>query len=191
MIREDDLDILFDEQAIERTVSELAARISLDYAGKELLLVCILKGAAIFFTDLARRLTIPAMLEFVQVSSYGSGTVSSRTVTVMKDIGSDIRGKHVLLVDGIIDTGTTLDFLLKLCRERGPSSLRTVVLLDKRAHRAVAVPIDYRGFEIPDRFVVGYGMDCGEMYRNLPYIAVVPAGGESSFRRLKPAATRS
>jgi hypoxanthine phosphoribosyltransferase len=173
MTREDDLEILFDEQAIERTVLELAAQISRDYAGKDLLLVCILKGAAIFFTDLARRLTIPATLEFAQVSSYGSGIVSSRVVTVTKDIGSDIGGKHVLLVDGIIDTGTTLDFLLKRYRARGPASLRTAVLLDKRAHRTVAVPVDYRGFDIPDRFVVGYGMDSGEKYRNLPYIAVV------------------
>ena len=173
MTREDDLEILFDEQAIERTVLELAAQISRDYAGKDLLLVCILKGAAIFFTDLARRLTIPVMLEFAQVSSYGSGSVSSRVVTVTKDIGSDISGKHVLLVDGIIDTGTTMDFLLKRYRERGLTSLKVAVLLDKHAHRTVDVPIDYRGFEIPDRFVVGYGMDSGEKYRNLPYIAAV------------------
>jgi hypoxanthine phosphoribosyltransferase len=173
MIREDDLEILFDEQALEQKVLELAAQISRDYAGKDLLLVCILKGAAIFFTDLARRLTVPAMLEFVQASSYGSGSVSSRVVTVTKDIGSDISGRHVLLVDGIIDTGTTMDFLLKRYQERGPASLKVAVLLDKRAHRTVDVPIDYRGFEIPDRFVVGYGMDCEEKYRNLPYIAVV------------------
>lgn len=173
MTGEDDLEILFDEQALEQKVLELAAQISRDYAGKELLLVCILKGAAIFFTDLARRLTIPAMLEFVQASSYGSGTVSSRIVTVTKDIASDISGKHVLLVDGIIDTGTTMDFLLKRYQARGPASLRTAVLLDRRAHRTVDVPLDYRGFEIPDRFVVGYGMDCGEKYRNLPYIAAL------------------
>ena len=173
MTGEVDLDILFDEQALERKVLELAVQISRDYAAKDLLLVCILKGAAIFFTDLVRRLTIPAVLEFAQISSYGSGTVSSRVVTVTKDIGSDISGKHVLLVDGIIDTGTTMDFLLRRYRERGPASLRTAVLLDKRARRAVDVSIDYRGFEIPDMFVVGYGMDSGEKYRNLPYIAVV------------------
>jgi len=173
MIREEDLEILFDEQAIERTILELAVQISRDYAGKELLLVCILKGAAIFFADLARRLTIPAMFEFVQASSYGSSTVSSRVVTVSKDIDSDISGKHVLLVDGIIDTGATIDFLLKRYRARGPAGLQVAVLLDKRAHRTVDVPIDYRGFEIPDRFVVGYGMDSWEKYRNLPYIAVV------------------
>jgi hypoxanthine phosphoribosyltransferase len=176
MTRKHDLEILFDEQAIEQTILELAIQISRDYAGKELLLVCVLKGAAIFFADPTRRLTIPAMFEFAQASSYGSGTISSRVVTVLKDIGSDISGRHVLLVDSIIDTGTTMDFLLKRYRERRPASLRTAVLLDKRAHRTVDVPINYRGFEIPDRFVVGYGMDSGEKYRNLPYIAVVPYG---------------
>jgi hypoxanthine phosphoribosyltransferase len=175
MTGDDDLEILFDEQALEQKVLELAAQISRDYAGKDLLLVCILKGAAIFFADLARRLTIPAMLEFAQASSYGSGTVSQRVVTVTKDIASDIRGRHVLLVDGIIDTGTTMDFLLKRYRARGPASLKVAVLLDKHAHRTIAVPIGYRGFEIPDRFVVGYGMDSGEQYRNLPYIAAVKA----------------
>jgi hypoxanthine phosphoribosyltransferase len=173
MTGEDDLEILFDEQALEQKVLELAVQISLDYAAKDLLVVCILKGAAIFFTDLVRRLTIPAMLEFAQVSSYESGTVSSRVVTVTKDIGFDISGKHVLLVDGIIDTGTTMDFLLTRYRERGPASLRIAVLLDKSAHRTVDVPIHYRGFEIPDRFVVGYGMDNVEKYRNLPYIAAL------------------
>ena len=173
MTREDGLEILFDEQVLEQKVLNLADQISRDYAGKELLLICVLKGAAIFFADLARRMTIPAMLEFAQVSSYGSGTASSRIVTVTKDIASDISGRHVLLVDGIIDTGTTMDFLLKRYRERGPASLRTAVLLDKRAHQTVDVPIDYRGFEIPDRFVVGYGMDSGEKYRNLPFIAAV------------------
>jgi hypoxanthine phosphoribosyltransferase len=113
------------------------------------------------------------MLDFVQTSIYGSGTISSRTVTVTKDVGSDICGKHVLLVDGIIDTGTAMDFLLKQYQKRDPASLGTAVLLDKRSRRTVDVKIDYRGFEIPDRFVVGYGMDCGEKYRNLPYIAVV------------------
>ena len=176
----EELEILFDRENIARKVEDLAAQISHDYAGKELLLVCVLKGAVVFFADLARRLTIPALFEFAQVSSYGSGMVSSRVVTVTRDIASDISGKHVLLVDGIIDTGITIDFLLKRYQERRPASLRTVVLLDKRAHRTIDVPIDYRGFEIPDRFVVGYGMDSGEMFRNLPYIAVVPPGNRAA-----------
>jgi hypoxanthine phosphoribosyltransferase len=170
---DDSLKILFDEQAIERKVAELAAQISHDYAGKELVLVCILKGAAIFAADLSRDLTIPVALDFVQVSSYGSATVSSRTITVKKDIGMDIRGRHVLLVDGIIDTGDTIKYILERYRERGPASIKVVSLLDKRSRRAVEVSIDYRGFEIPDEFVVGYGMDCGEKYRNLPYIAAL------------------
>jgi hypoxanthine phosphoribosyltransferase len=170
---DDQLKILFDEQAIEQKVAELAAQISHDYAGKELVLVCILKGAAIFAADLSRDLTIPVALDFVQVSSYGNATVSSRTITVKKDIGMDIRGRHVLLVDGIIDTGDTIKYILERYRERGPASIKVVTLLDKRSRRAADVPIDYRGFEIPDAFVVGYGMDCGEKYRNLPYIAVV------------------
>ena len=173
MTGEDDLEILFDEEALEHTVLELAAQISRDYAGKELLLVCVLKGAAIFAADLARRLTVPVTLEFVQASSYGSCTRSSRTIEVVKDIGVDIKGKHVLLVDGIIDTGGTLDLLLKRYQARGPASIKVAVLLDKHARRAVEVPLDYRGFEIPDRFVVGYGMDFGEKYRNLPYIATL------------------
>jgi hypoxanthine phosphoribosyltransferase len=170
---DENLEILFDEQAIEQRVAELAAQISHDYAGKDLVLVCILKGAALFTADLSRHLTIPATLDFVHLSSYGSATVSSRTITMKKDIDTDIRGKNVLFVDGIIDTGGTITFLIHQYRERDPASLRVVTLLDKRSRRTAAVPVDYRGFEVPDVFVVGYGMDCGEKYRNLPYIAVL------------------
>jgi len=172
---DDPLNILFDEQAIELKVAELAARISHDFAGKELVLVCVLKGAALFAADLSRHLTIPVALDFVHVSSYGSATVSSRAIAVKKDIDLDIRGKNVLLVDGIIDTGDTINYLLDRYRERGPASIRVAALLDKRSRRMVDVPLDYRGFEIPDEFVVGYGMDCGEKYRNLPYIATIKA----------------
>jgi hypoxanthine phosphoribosyltransferase len=170
---DDHLNILFDEQAIARKVAELAGRISRDHAGKELVLVCILKGAALFAADLSRHLTVPVALDFVHVSSYGSATVSSRTIIVKKDIDIDIRGKNVLLADGIIDTGDTIKYLIERYRERGPASIKVAVLLDKPSRRACDVPLDYRGFEIPDEFVVGYGMDCGEKYRNLPYIATV------------------
>ncbi len=170
---EENLEILFDAQAIEQKVAELAGRISQDYAGKDLVLICILKGAAIFAADLSRHLTIPVTLDFVHLSSYGSAMVSSRTVTVKKDIDIDIRGKQVLLVDGIIDTGNTVTFLIERCRERGSAGIKVVTLLDKHSRRTAAVPVDYRGFEIPDVFVVGYGMDCREKYRNLPYIAVL------------------
>jgi hypoxanthine phosphoribosyltransferase len=173
-IMDDALKILFDELAIERKVAELAAAISRDYAEKELVLVCILKGAAIFAADLSRHLTIPVALDFVHVSSYGSATVSSRTLTVKKDIDMDIRGRNVLLVDGIIDTGDTIRYLVERYGERGPASIKVAALLDKCSRRTADARIDYSGFEIPDVFVVGYGMDCGEKYRNLPYIAAIP-----------------
>ena len=166
-------EILFDEQTIENKVRELAAGISRDYAGKDLLLVCILKGAITFTADLMRRISFPVTLDFVHASSYGSSTFSSRRILIKKDIEADIRGKHVLLVDCIIDTGETMDCLLKRFTERGPAGLKTVVLLDKTSRRNVEVPLAYKGFEIPDKFVVGYGMDCGEKYRTLPYIAVI------------------
>jgi len=170
---DDSLTILFDEQTIERKVAELASQISHDYAGKELVLVCILKGAALFAADLSRHLTIPVTLDFVHVSSYGSGTASSRTITMIKDVETDLRGRHVLLVDGIIDTGRTVEFLVNRFRERIPASLKVAVLLDKHSRRTVTVTLAYRGFETPDTFVVGYGMDRGEQYRNLPYIATL------------------
>ena len=170
---DDQLNMLFDEQALENKIVELAAHISRDHAGKELVLVCILKGAALFAADLSRRLTVPVALDFVHVSSYGSATVSSKTITIKKDIDIDIRGRHVLLADGIIDSGDTIRHLVERYRERKPASIKVAVLLDKRSRRTVEVPLDYRGFEIPDVFVVGYGMDCGGKYRNLPYIAVL------------------
>jgi hypoxanthine phosphoribosyltransferase len=165
--------ILFSKQVIEQRVAELAQDISRDYAGKEVVAVCILKGALSFFTDLVRCLSIPVNVDFVQASSYGSGTVSSRDLVISKDITTDIHGKHVLLIDTIIDTGETMACLYKRFSEQGPASLAVVGLLDKKPRRTVEVPIAYIGFEIPDLFVVGYGMDYGEQYRNLPYIAVL------------------
>jgi hypoxanthine phosphoribosyltransferase len=166
-------EILFDAQTIENKVRELAAQISRDYEGKNLVLVCILKGAITFTADLMRLLTIPVEIDFVRAASYGASTVSSRKITITKDIETDIRGKHVLLVDGIIDSGDTLDCLFKRFAEKGPAGVKAIVLLDKRSRRLVGVPLAYRGFEIPDTFVVGYGMDCAEKYRNLPYIAAL------------------
>ncbi len=170
-------EILFDEQTIARKVDELAAAISRDYAGKELLLVSILKGAAVFTADLMRRLTLPVAVDFFCASSYGMSTESQRKITIKKDLDIDISGKHVLLVDTIIDTGETMDFLLKMFAERNPASLQIVVLVDKKSRRVVDVPLAYRGFEIPDKFVVGYGLDCAQQYRNLPYIAAVKISG--------------
>ncbi|HXY54273.1 MAG TPA: hypoxanthine phosphoribosyltransferase [Nitrospirota bacterium] len=166
-------EILFDEQAISEKVRELADRISSDYAGKDLVLVGILKGAIVFMADLMRCLSIPVVIDFVRAASYGLSTVPSRDIVVTKDIETDIRGKYVLLVDTIIDTGETLDCLFKKFKGKGPLGIEAVVLVDKKPRRAVEVPIAYKGFEIPDKFVVGYGVDCAEQYRNLPYIAEV------------------
>jgi hypoxanthine phosphoribosyltransferase len=169
--------VLFDGETIANKVSELAGRISRDYTDKELVLVCVLKGAVMFATDLARGISVPVTLEFIQAASYGGSTTSSGNVVIKKDLDTDIRGRHVLLVDTIIDTGGTMNSLLRMLSARGPSSLGVAVLLDKRCKRVVDVPIAYRGFEIQDLFVVGYGMDYGERYRNLPCIAVLDSPG--------------
>ncbi len=166
-------EILFDEEAIVGKVKDLAARISHDYAGKELILVSILKGAVVFTADLMRFITLPMSVDFICASSYGLSTKSSGKISIKKDIDTHISGRHVLLVDTIIDTGETVSCLMGVLAERKPASLNVAVLLDKKCNRSVNVPLAYRGFEIPDRFVAGYGMDCGEQCRNLPYIAVV------------------
>ncbi len=169
--------ILFNEQELEQRVAELAREISREYAGKDVVAICILKGALVFFTDLVRCISFPVTIDFIQTSSYGSGTVSSRQLTISKDSTTDIRGKQVLLIDTIIDTGETMACLYKRFLAQGPASLAIVGLLDKRSRRTVEVPIAYKGFKIPDLFVVGYGMDIGEQYRNLPYIAVLDKDG--------------
>jgi len=170
---DDDLEVLFAEETISRRVLDLGGRISRDYAGRDLLLVGILKGAALFLADLARSVTVPAEVAFVRASSYGSGTASSGSVTVDLDAGLRVTGRDVLLVDGIIDSGRTLSAVMAKLRERQPASLKAAVLLDKRSRRTVDAPVDYIGFEVPDRFLVGYGLDRAGQYRNLPYIAVL------------------
>jgi hypoxanthine phosphoribosyltransferase len=166
-------DILFDEKTIAEKVGELAGRISRDYAGKDLFFACVLKGAVMFASDLARCITLPVTIEFIQAASYGSSTTSSGAVLIRKDLGTDIKDRHVLLVDTIIDTGETMHCLFTLLGKRKPASMAAAVLLDKTSRRKIDVPIRYRGFEIPDTFVVGYGMDSGERYRNLPFIAKI------------------
>lgn len=165
--------ILFDEKVIDAKVRELASRISRDYAGKELVLVSILKGALIFTADLMRALTIPVTVEFIQAASYGASTTSSGSVTTSLDTAIDLRNKHVLIVDTIIDSGKTMEVLLTKINVMHPASLGTVALLNKKTRRSADVSITYSGFEIPDLFVVGYGMDCADQYRTLPYIAVL------------------
>ena len=171
-------EILFDEHTITDKVRGMAALISADYAGKELVLICILKGAAVLTADLMRHLTLSVTVEFAQTASYGSSIISSNKMAVENCDEIDISGKHVLLVDAIIDTGRTMDCLFTKFAARNPATLNAVVLLDKKSRRTTDITMSYIGFEIPDKFVVGYGMDYGEKYRNLPYIAALKPAAE-------------
>ena len=166
-------EILFDERSIETKVGELAAQIARDYAGKDLVLICILKGGVVFMADLMRRIPFPVTIDFISASSYGMSITAAKDIRIKKDIEIDVRGRHVLLVDTIVDTGETLAYLFKRLSEQGPAGLEAAVLLDKKPRRTSEVRLKYRGFEIPDRFVVGYGVDCAEQYRNLPYVAAI------------------
>lgn len=168
------LRVLIDEATIKARVADLAAQINADYADKDLLLVGILRGGFVFLADLIRHLTIPCTLDFMCVTSYEPGARSSnRSPRILLDLREDILGRDVLLVEDIVDSGYTFDHLLQLLRTREPASLRVCALLSKPTRREVPVPIDYLGFEIPDQFVCGYGIDADERYRNLPYIAAV------------------
>jgi hypoxanthine phosphoribosyltransferase len=170
----DDIDeILIPEEALAGRIRELGRAISHDYIGKEPLLVGILTGAVLFTSDLLRQITIPVHLDFMATSSYGPKTESSGIVRILKDLDQSIEGRHVIIVDDIIDTGLTMDYLLETLKARYPASLKVCVLLDKVPRRLRHVPIDYRGFEIPDKFVVGYGLDYAGRYRNLPFICVL------------------
>jgi len=166
--------ILIDQDRLHARVAELAAEISRDYADvKDLLLVCVLKGAVMFLSDLCRQLTIPHAIDFMAVSSYGASTESSGIVRIIMDLETSILDRHVLIVEDIIDSGRTLDYITRNLLTRGPSSLRICSLLDKRERREIPIPVDYIGFEIPDEFVIGYGLDFVELYRNLPFIGVL------------------
>lgn len=165
--------ILLSEDEIRAKVAELGKWISRDYEGKELLVIGILKGAMIFLADLVRYITVPVGFDFMAVSSYGSSTKSSGAVRILKDLDRSIEGRHVLIVEDIIDTGLTLNYLVDNLKSRGPASLKICTLLDKPSRREAPVEIDYNGFSIPDEFVVGYGLDYNERYRNFPYIMVL------------------
>lgn len=170
----DDIDeILIPEEALRARVRELGQAISRDYEGREPLLVGILTGAVLFISDLLRAISIPCQLDFMATSSYAEATSSSGIVRILKDLDQSIEGRHVIVVDDIIDTGLTMDYLLETLKTRYPASLRVCALLDKLPRRLRYVPIDYRGFEIPNKFVVGYGLDFGGIYRNLPFICVL------------------
>ena len=170
---DDIAEVLVTETAIADKVRELGARIADDYRGKDLVLVSILKGALPFLADLMRQVPIPLALDFLEVSSYGASTETSGVVRILKDLANPIEGRDVLVVEDILDTGNTLAFVVEHLRSQRPSSVRLCTLLDKPARRIVPIDIDYRGFEIPDKFVVGYGLDYAERYRNLPFIGVL------------------
>lgn len=165
--------VLLDEEKVDQRIAELGAQISKDYEGKEVHLICVLKGGVFFMCELAKRITVPVSMDFMSVSSYGNDTKSSGVVKIVKDLDEAIEGKHVLVVEDIIDSGRTLSYLLENLRNRKPASLHLCTLLDKPERRVVEVNVDYTGFEIPDEFVVGYGLDYAQHYRNLPYIGVV------------------
>lgn len=165
--------ILVDEEQITLKVKELGAKITEDYKGKDLLLICVLKGAAIFVSDLMKRIDLPLEIDFMAVSSYGSDTKSSGVVRILKDLNQGIEGKHVLIVEDIIDSGLTLSYLRDNLKARGPASVEICTILDKPERRKTHLDIKYTGFQVPDEFVVGYGLDYAEKYRNLPFVAVL------------------
>lgn len=164
---------LISEADVAAKIAELGAQISKDYEGEDIYMLCILKGGVFFMTELAKHVTVPVSLDFMSVSSYGSQTRSSGNVRIIKDLDTPIEGKNVLVVEDIIDTGRTLAYLLDNLQQRNPKSLKLCTLLDKPEQRVTEVDVDYVGFRIPDKFVVGYGLDYDQHYRNLPYIGVV------------------
>ena len=172
-MNDDILRILYSEEELEAKCAELGAQISKDYEGKNLLLVSVLKGAVVFMTDLMRHITVPCSIDFMVVSSYGSGVKTSGVVKIVKDLDADLAGKDLLIVEDILDTGMTLHYLKQLLQDRNPNSIRIATLLDKPERRRAAVRADYVGYQVPDEFVVGYGLDYDEKYRNLPYVGIL------------------
>jgi hypoxanthine phosphoribosyltransferase len=166
-------EVLIGPDALSARVAELGAEISADYAARDLLLIGVLKGAVFFMADLMRKLTIPCEVDFMAISSYGASTDSSGVVRILKDLDINIEGRHVLVVEDIIDSGLTLSYLMRNLESREPATLEICALLTKPDRREIDVPVRYVGFEIPNRFVIGYGLDFGERYRNLPYVAVL------------------
>ncbi len=173
------VNVMISEEEVEKKICEVAKLISEEYKGKTLHLICVLKGGVFFMCELAKRLTIPVTMDFMAVSSYGAGTQSSGTVKMIKDLDESIEGRDVLVVEDIIDSGRTLNNLLELLKTRGPKSLKLCTFLDKPDRRVIDVPVDYTCFKIPDVFVVGYGLDYDQKYRNLPYVGEVVFKEES------------
>lgn len=167
------IEVLLSEEEVNKRIREIGEQISKDYAGKKVHLVCVLKGGSFFMCELAKRITVPVSLDFMSVSSYGSETESSGVVRIMKDLDEPLTDRHVLVVEDIVDSGRTLSYLLEMLKGRGAADVKLCALLDKPERRVVDVNVDYIGFRIPDEFVVGYGLDYNQKYRNLPYIGKV------------------
>lgn len=170
---EDKISVLISEEKVEEKIRSLAEEISKDYEGKTVHLICVLKGSIFFTCELAKRLSIPVTLDFMSVSSYGNQTESSGRVKIVKDLDEALEGKDVIIIEDIIDSGRTLSYLMAMLKARNPKSLKLCTLLDKPDRRVTDVDVDYTGFVIPDKFVVGYGLDYAQKYRNLPYIGVI------------------
>lgn len=169
----DKINVLIPEETVDAKIKEIGEQISKDYAGKEIHLICVLKGGVFFTCELAKRITVPVSLDFMSVSSYGDDTKSSGVVKIVKDLDQPLIGKDVLIVEDIIDSGRTLSYLIEILKGRNPNSIRLCTLLDKPERRVKKVDVDYCCFNIPDEFVVGYGLDYAQKYRNLPFIGVV------------------
>ncbi len=170
--------VMIGEEEVNKKIAEIAAQISKAYEGKCVHMICILKGSVFFACELAKRITVPVTLDFMSVSSYGNDTKSSGVVKIIKDLDEPLEGKDVLIVEDIIDSGRTLSYLIKILAQRHPASLQLCTLLDKPERRVCEVDVDYTCFNIPDEFVVGYGLDYAQKYRNLPYIGIVELDGE-------------
>ena len=165
--------VMLTEKEVDDRIQAIGEQISKDYAGKQVHLVCVLKGGSFFLCELAKRITVPVSLDFMSVSSYGGDTKSSGVIKIVKDLDEPLRDKDVIVVEDIVDSGRTLSYLLDMLKARGPKSMALCTLLDKPDRRVIDVKVDYTGFQIPDEFVVGYGLDYDQRYRNLPYIGVV------------------
>ena len=167
------VEVLLSEEKIDKRIQEIGDQISKDFAGNQVHLVCVLKGGSFFMCELAKRITVPVTLDFMSVSSYGKDTKSSGVVKIVKDLDEPLGNKNVIVVEDIVDSGRTLSYLLEMLKDRGPADVKLCTLLDKPDRREVDVRVDYTGFQVPDEFVVGYGLDYDQKYRNLPYIGVV------------------
>ena len=167
------ISVLIEEEKVDKRIEELGKKISEEYAGKEVHLICILKGSIFFTCELAKRITVPVTIDFMSCSSYGAGTKSSGVVKLVKDLDEPLEGKNVIVIEDIIDSGNTLHYLVEILYKRKPNSIKICTLLDKPERRTADVKVDYSGFNIPDEFVVGYGLDYAQKYRNLPFIGVV------------------